>query len=212
MSRSKVKLDVIIKSSKGGVIKPTPIKFNLHASQEKHIKVGTFVFEDKDANIFKSVEQHDEILATVTNLDSQKVIVKLDGFVEKMTNNFEKDPKTLIVTKSEVTIEARSFPSILTRNTIKGLYNFQNGYGEIVRDIASRYGFDTSNVKLINKVGEIYFKEMTILEAFRRMAYLQDWRVHFDDRLLFFEPVRPPEDSGIVLRDENILGGGYTKF
>ncbi len=212
MNQPKTKLDVVIKSSKGGEIKPKHIKFHLHGSQEDLIQVGTFVFEDKDANIFKSVEQYDEIFAMVTNLDSNKVILKLDGFVEKMTNNFKKDPSTMTITKSEVTIEARSFPSILTRNTIKGLYSFRNGYGEIVKNIASKYGFDTSNIKLIDKSGKIFFKEITIIEAFRRMAYLQDWRVHFDNRVLFFEPVRAPEDSGVVLTDENILGGGYTKF
>jgi len=212
MNQPPTKSEITIKSSKGGELKPVCRKANWGESIKEHITVGTFVFEDKDAQIFKSVEQYDEILVTVTNLESKKVIATLDGFVEKMTTNFEKDKETMDITKSEVTIEARSFSSILTRNKIKGLYKFQNGYGEIVKQIATKYGFDTENVKLTKKLGEIYFKELTILEAFRRMAYLQDWRLYFRDRKIFFEPVSAPEDSGVVLTDENILSGGYTKF
>jgi len=212
MNQPPLKPDITIKSSKGGEIKPVYLRMKWHESVEELIQVGAFVFEDKDAKIFKSVEQYDEILVTVTNLESNKVIAKLDGFVEKMTTNFEKDKKTMEIIKSEVTIEARSFPSILTRNKIKGLYKFTNGYGEIVKKIAAKYGLDTKNVKLTKKSGKIYFKEMTVLETFRRMAYLQDWRVYFRDRKIFFEPVRPPEDSGVVLTDKNIISGGYTKF
>lgn len=35
--------------------------------------------------------------------------------------------------KDEVVIEARSFSSILTRNMIDGIFDFTNGYGEIVK-------------------------------------------------------------------------------
>lgn len=53
---------------------------------------------------------------------------------------------------------------------------------------------------------------MTILEAFRRMAYLQDWCLYFRDNIIFFEPCKPAQDSGIVITDDQMLSGGFTKF
>lgn len=212
MTENDSKFYVEIESTGIGKIKPKVVSIKWAEDVTKHVSIGNFVLNDKTSKIFKNVERFDKIHVKVINLKSKKVVARFSGLIDKMTNEFERDKNTKKIIKSNTIIEARSLPSILTRNNLEGTFRFINGYGEIVKKIASKYGFDTSSVKLVKMQGVIHFKSMSILEAFRRMAYLQNWRIYFRDDKIFFEPVKPPEDSGITITGEDMTKGGFTKF
>lgn len=174
------------------------------------IHEGTFSFDATSEIGYIDIDKGNELVLTVTDQNDLTRIFYF--FVDRVTSKFEKDPNTGKILVDEIIINAISYPSILTRNTIEGSFTFSNGYGEVVRKIAENYGFDITSVKLIKKEGTIYFKKLPILEAFRRMAALENWCFYFRDKKIIFEPCKPPEDSGVVLTDDQINKVTATKM
>ena len=111
---------------------------------------------------------------------------------------------------NEITLNGISYTSILSRNIIEGSFEFGNGYGEIVKQFGEKYGFGTSHVKLVEKTGMIFFKQMPLLEAIRRMELIANWHFFFRDKEMIFEPCQPPQDSGVTIIEDQVTKGTYT--
>jgi hypothetical protein len=180
-------------------------------SLRQHIGVGTFRIKAESFPATREAKPGDEISLFTTNLDTGVILNPFIGFIDRITDDFEKNPDTMEMIREEVIIQARSFPSVLTKHAIEGTFRFTKGYGEIVARIARKYGFDTKGVKYRQRKGTIHFNKMSTLEAFRRMAYLDHWRVYIQGKKIFFEPWKQPEDSGITLTDDNLIKGSYTR-
>ncbi|MDE1812602.1 MAG: hypothetical protein KGH85_07035 [Thaumarchaeota archaeon] len=198
-----------VKTQKKGTITLPLKKGQWGEDPYKRVHDGVFSFNETDKLGFEDIEKGDELSLTVTDKDGHTRIFYY--FVEKVTLDFEKDPTTGKTIFSEITINGISHASILSRNIIEGTFEFEGGYGDIAKQFGEKYGFDTSGVKLIKKKGMIFFKQMPILEAIRRMALIENWCFYFRDKMMIFEPCHPPLDSGVVLTEDQIIKGIYTK-
>lgn len=205
MNEKKPKSKLIIFSSKKGKIVTELKEGNWGESVHQIINVGTFSFEESENVHYADIEKGDELVLEV--IDDKKNKRKFFYWIESVSMHFDREKES----PNEVIIQANSFPSILTKNTIEGIQKFSKGYGEIVKKFAKQHRMNTTRVKLINKKGMIFFKRMTLLEAFRRMASIEGWCFYFRDKNIIFEPCTPPKDSGVVLTDKEILSGTYTK-
>jgi len=172
------------------------------------VDVADFVFDESEKVKYKDIERGNELHLKV--IDKNKVKKTFYYWIESVTINFEHG-KTENESKNEVVIKATSYPSILTKHTIEGKHKFSQGYGQIVKQFARKYGFQTNDVKLLKKSGEIFFRKMPILEAMRRMASLEGWCFKFRDKNLIFGPCTPPKESGVVITEKEMISGSFTK-
>lgn len=202
------KAHLIIKTSKSKILKAKLKKGSWGGDVEKLVDVATFSFEETDEVKFKDIERGDEIILQVDKNGSERDFYY---WVESVVTHFERDEKTGKNITNEVILKSSSYPSILTKNTIEGVHTFKQGYGEIVKKYAEKFGFDVSSIKMINKKGCIYFTHMPLLESFRRMARIEGWCFNFRDKRIVFGPCTPPENSGVVITDEEMLEGTFTK-
>ena len=201
--------ELIIKTSKAGALKTELSKGSWGESIEYLIDYGKFSFKETDKIEFTNIEKNDELILKVIDSNGNKR--KFYYWVESVRIDFEQDEKTGKIKTNEITLQASSYPSILTKNTVEGTYKFNQGYGEIVKKFARRFGFKVNSIKMIDKKGYIDFKRMTLLESFRRMAYIEGWCLNFRDKSIIFEPCTPPKDSGVVITDKEMLRGTFTK-
>lgn len=198
-----------VKTRQKGIMTVPLKKGNWKEDAYKQVHNGTFSFDETDKLGYTDIEKGDELVLTVTDRNGHTRIFSF--FVDVVTVNFEKDPKTGKTIFSEITINAISYSSILSRNIIEGTFEFEMGYGEIAKQFGEKYGFNTSGVKLIEKKGMIFFKQMPVLEAIRRMALIENWCFYFMDKIMIFEPCHPPLDSGVVFTEDQITKGTFTK-
>ena len=202
------KAQLIIKTSKSKILKTKLKKGHWEGSVEKLVDIATFSFEENDEVKFKDIERGDEVILQVDANGSKR---NFYYWIDSVVTHFVRDEKTGKIITNDVTLESSSYPRILTKNTIVGVHTFKQGYGEIVKKYAEKFGFDVSGIKMIDKKGFIYFTHMPLLESFRRMAYIEGWCFNFRDKRIVFGPCTPPEDSGIVITDEEMLEGTFTK-
>jgi len=199
---------IIIIDSKGKKLETTLKNGKWTEGVYQLINDADFVFDESENVKFRDIERGNELLLKVTDKNKNKRTFYF--LVESVTTHFEHG-KTENKSKNEVIIKATSYPSILTKNTIEGKHKFSQGYGQIVKKFARKYGFKTNDVKLLNKKGEIYFKRMSILEGIRRMASLEGWCFYFRDKNIIFQPCTPPRESGVVITDKEMISGTFTK-
>ena len=203
----KVKLQV--KTFKKGLMTIPLKKAEWGEDSYQLVHSGVFSFAQTNELRYADIEKENELILTVNDKNKNTRIFYF--FVDGVTSTFKKDPETGKTLFDEITINAFSYPSILTRNTIEGTFEFSKGFGEIVQKVSKKYGIKTLNVKLIKKKGRIYFKKMSILEGFRRMASIENWCFYFRDKNIVFGPCKPPEDSGVTITDKDMIGGTFTK-
>jgi hypothetical protein len=211
-NRAEHRAELRIKSAEKGTF--TVDLLSLRASPgslRHHIGIGTFRIKAESFPATKDAKPGDEITLVMTNIASGVVLTPFVGFIDRITDDFEKNPETLEMIREEIIIQGRSFPSILTKHSIEGTFSFTKGFGQVVAKFSKDHGFDTSAVKYRKRTGVIHFNKMPILEAFRRMAYIEQWRVYFHGKKIFYEPWKPPVDSGITLTDDNLVKGSYTR-
>ena len=203
------KPQLIIKTSKAGILKTELEKGEWGESTDKLIDIGIFSFIETDDVKFKYVEKDDELTLKVVDGKGNKR--EFYYWVESVTAHFERDEKTGNAKTNEIILRASSYPSILTKNVIEGTYEFKQGYGEIVKKNTEKFGFKVKDIKMIDKKGFISFKRMSLLESFLRMAYIEGWCLNFSDKYIIFGPCTPPKDSGVVLTNKEMLKGVFTK-
>lgn len=199
---------LIIINSKGKKLETTLTDGKWGEGVYQLVDVADFKFQESEKVGFKDIERGNELMIKV--IDKNKNKRTFYYWVESVTTHFDHS-KTGKDAKDEVVIQATSYPSILTKKTIEGKYKFSQGYGQIVKKFARKYGFKTDDVKLLKKKGEIFFKRMTILEAIRRMASLEGWCFNFRDKNIIFQPCTPPRESGVVITDKEMISGTFTK-
>ena len=203
------KPQLIIRTLKAGILKTELEKGRWRESTDKLIDIGIFSFIETDNVKFKDIEKDDELILKVVDRKGNKR--EFYYWVESVTTHFERDEKTGNDKINEIILQASSYPSILTKNTIEGTYEFKQGYGEIVKKNAKKFGFKVNNIKMTDKKGFISFKRMTLLESFRRMSYIEGWCLNFRDKCIIFGPCTPPKDSGVVITSKEMLKGTFTK-
>ena len=203
------KAHLIIKTSKSKILKTELKRGHWAEDVEKLIDVGTFSFEETTNVKFRDIERGNELILKMVDKNGNKHDYYY--WVESVGTHYKRDEKTGKIITNEIILKCSSYPSILTKNSIEGMHMFKQGYGELVKTYAKKFGFDVSGIKMINKNGFIYFTRMSLLESFRRMAYIERWCFNFRDKRIVFGPCTSPEDSGVVLTSNEILEGTFTK-
>jgi len=198
-----------VKTRKKGLITVPLKKGKWGENAYQRVYHGVLTFDETAEIGYADIEKGDELALTVIDENNHTRVFYF--FVDIVTLNFERDPKTGKTIFSEITIDGISYPSILSRNVIEGTFEFENGFGDLVKRFGEKYGFSIQRVKLMKKKGVIFFKQMPILEAIRRMAVIENWCFYFIDKEIIFEPCQPPKDSGIVITGDEINKGTYSK-
>ena len=181
------------------------------SSVRQLVDKATFIIDRLKGPNNLTIDPQDELTLTMIDVETGRRTEMFNGFVYRSTTNFEKDGNTGKIIKNDVLVSARSFPSVLTRNTIEGIFTFKRGFGEIVKEYAEKFGFNTTHVKLIPRQGTAFFTRIPVLEALRRMAYMQRWRLYFEGKKIFFEPWKPAPHSGVTLTDEDMIKGSLIE-
>jgi len=166
------------------------------------VDTGRFSFESKKP-ISKYIDPQNRITIRV-HFDDDSIEIGFIGVVDKIETDYQRDSKTKKFVKENVTIYAISIASLLTHNFIEGHHKFKKGFGELIRKFGKKYGFDTKKVRLLNKNGTIYFKKMPIMEAFSRMAYLQEWCFYFHKNMIIFKSCKPGKPK-VTIKGEDTL-------
>ena len=138
------KTQLIIKTSKAGILKTELKKGRWEESTDKLIDIGSFSFIETDNVKFKDIEKDDELILKVVDRKGNKR--EFYYWVESVTIHFERDEKTGEDKTNEIILKASSYPSILTKNTIEGTYKFKQGYGEIVKKNVKKFGFKVNDI------------------------------------------------------------------
>lgn len=166
------------------------------------VDTGWFSFESIKP-VSKYIDPQNRITIRA-HYDDNSIEIGFIGVVDKIETDYQRDPKTKKFLKENITIHASSIASLLTHNFIEGNYKFKKGFGEIIRKFGKKYGFDTKKVRLLSKNGTIYFKKMSIMEAFSRMAYLQGWCFYFHKNMIIFKSCKP-EKPKVTIKAEDTL-------
>ena len=191
-----------IQPSKGKKISEIIFEGKWSEEPTTRVDTGWFSFESIKP-VSKDIDPENKVTIRA-HFDDNSTEIGFIGVVAKIETDHQHDSKTKKFVKENITIHASSIASLLTRNFIEGNYKFKKGFGEIVRKFGNKYGFDTKKVRLLNKNGSIYFKKMSIMEAFSRMAYLQGWCFYFHKNVIIFKSCKPGKPK-VTLKIEDML-------
>jgi hypothetical protein len=92
------------------------------------------------------------------------------------------------------------------------LHHRRHGYAEILRELLKKTPLRNDGIKETKGEGDIFFRNVPLIDIIRHLSENIGWTFRVDkDKIFYFQTISPPEDSGIVITDKDMISMKLVK-
>jgi hypothetical protein len=154
---------------------------------EFYISSCTCIYDDTNYRIFSRIDKKPEVKIFPKTNFSGNVSEIFYGIVSSVFTL--ENVASFYGGKKMVVLVCNSFSSLLSKTLHNYEIKYERGFGEVVKNMVEE--FNIFNLEYVNEEpisGRIFFKNISILNAIRHLAYVRGWCVRFRGKSIFFHP------------------------
>jgi hypothetical protein len=195
--KSDVNIKIIKPNNKIFILKDM-INMKITESIKEYVGHFEILLDNKKGKYTKLCDPQDELEIWVKKLD-KKSTKMMAGYIDKIEIERKEDSDPTIK------IVGRDYNSILVDTKVSGKILFQNGFGSIIKELFKNTSFHLSNIKETKEKGSIIFNNIFLLDLIKYLAEEKSFMFKIDyDKKIYFEPIKPPKNSGVTLTTKDI--------